>query len=110
MTKPIAALLTFAIVLVASEAKAQKFRRSGQTVITQATPATPSVMRTAQGTYSASPSQMVNSSAAPGATYSTPFAPAAPSRVYNYSYYASPQPARTYVGYGNDDFPFYGVP
>ncbi len=41
-----------------------------------------------------------------GTTSSTPTAP-----LYHYSYYVSPPyQARTYQGYGNNDFPFYGVP
>ena len=54
--------------------------------------------------------------AAPAAVYSSP-APgvAAPSyptpHAYSYSYYTrSPLPVRTYVGYGDNDFPFHGSP
>ncbi len=37
-------------------------------------------------------------------------APTASPTIYRYSYYASPGPARGYVAYGADDFPFYGRP
>jgi hypothetical protein len=34
-----------------------------------------------------------------------------PVRVYSYSYYSrSSMPARTYVEYGNNDFPYHGAP
>jgi hypothetical protein len=83
MTKPIAALLTLAGILSATEAKAQHFLRRGHApkAATSATPAP------------------ATSTAAPA------------SRVYSYSYYSrSALPARTYVGYGSSDFPFHGAP
>ncbi|WP_435007695.1 hypothetical protein P12x_004960 [Tundrisphaera lichenicola] len=44
-------------------------------------------------------------------TSSTPVASVASSPVvHRYSYYASSYPARGYVGYGTEDFPFYGRP
>ena len=87
MTKPIVALLTLAGLFSASEAEAQFFRRG----------------HARQSMTSASPAPMTAAPAAAGQV--------AESRVYPYSYYASRTlPARTYVGYGAEDFPFQGVP
>jgi hypothetical protein len=90
MTRPIAALLTLAGILSATEAKAQHFFRRGIAQPSATAPATTS--STAAATAPAT-----------GA--------AASARVYSYSYYSrSALPARTYVGYGTTDFPFHGVP
>jgi len=52
---------------------------------------------------------MASSPAYAGSMSSTPSAPM--TRVYSYSYYSRTSlPARTYVGYGTDDFPFHGMP
>ena len=87
-------LLTLAGVLaLAGEADAQyPFRRlPGRTSMTYAAPAP-------AGTT----------------TYSIFYGPTSatqPARIYAYSYYSlSPQPARTYVGYGADQFPYQGRP
>ena len=96
--KPIAAFLTLVGVLTATEANAQHLFRKGhaRSAVTYASPA-PSHTGT---TYSSGYSSL---SAQPNVT------PTAP--LYHYSYYASPPfQARTYQGYGSDDFPFYGVP
>jgi hypothetical protein len=78
MTRTIAAFLTLAGILTATETHAQfPFRKgvarqemTGQTAVSIPTP-----------------------------------------RVYTYSYYSrSSLPARTYVGYGNNDFPYHGAP
>jgi len=87
MIRPIAALLTLAGIVSASEADAQYVIRQPYT----------------------SPSPMA------GVTYSSYYAGSVATvptaRVYSYSYYTlSPLPARTYVGYRADEFPFYGAP
>jgi hypothetical protein len=87
MIRPIAALLTLAGILTATEVKAQHLFRRGNAgqAVTYAAPAptpTPAIARAG-----------------------------APSRVYSYSYFTrSSLPARTYVGYGTQDFPFHGTP
>ena len=87
MTKTIAALLTLGGILSVSEANAQHIFRRGH----------------ARGT--------VAQSGRPQATAGGAASSAATPRVYPYSYYASRGlPARTYVGYGDNDFPFYGSP
>jgi hypothetical protein len=49
--------------------------------------------------------------AVPQPTTSSVLATTPTGRVYTYSYYSrSALPARTYVGYGNNDFPYHGVP
>ena len=86
MIRPFALLLALAGILSATEAQAQHLFRRGQ--------------------------------ARQAATYAAPaYAPAPSSttvpstRIYSYSYYTrSPLPARTYVGYGPEDFPFQGTP
>ena len=84
MTRPIAALLTLAGILSASEANAQHIFRGGHV---------------RSSVTSSRPSQV------------GPASPAAGSRTYSYSYYMrSDLPARTYVGYGDNDFPFHGTP
>ena len=84
MIKPIAVLLTLTGILSATEAKAQHFFRRGN-------------------------AQRYAASASPAPAATAASAPA--SRVYTYSYYSrSTLPARTYVGYGDNDFPFHGVP
>jgi hypothetical protein len=83
MIRPIAALLTLAGILSATEVNAQHLFRRGNAgqAVTYASPAPASAPATA------------------------------PSRVYTYSYFTrSSLPARTYVGYGTQDFPFYGTP
>jgi len=86
MMKPIAAFLTLAGLLVATEAQAQHIIRQG----------------------SASP---VAFDSAPASAYASAPAPAPAAATYPYSYYAAyPGPARGYVSYGANDFPFYGVP
>lgn len=49
----------------------------------------------------------------PTVVYSSSYGPpgSRPGGIYPYSYYAAfPGPARGYVGYGADPFPFYGDP
>jgi hypothetical protein len=83
MTRTIAALL-LAGVLSATEANAGGFFRRGHA--------------TTVATYS---------SPTPG--HSAASVPT--SRLYSYSYYTrSTLPARTYVGYGTNDFPYHGSP
>ena len=90
--KPIAAILTLAGVLAATEADAQLFHKGrARSVVTSPGPP-----------------------AAAGYTYSSGYSgvsaqPTAP--VYHYSYYVSPPlRARDYQGFGTNDFPFYGAP
>jgi hypothetical protein len=89
-------LLTLAgVVAQAGEADAQyPFRRlSGRTSVTYAAPAS-------TGTTTYSSFYGPTSAAQPQ-----------PARTYTYSYYSlSPLPARTYVGYGDDQFPYQGRP
>jgi len=117
MTRPIAALLTLAVVLSTTDANAQKFRRSGRVISFQPASSAPvsplpfPAVTQAPIAPLAQPAQIVTPTAAPSMIYSDRVTQQpAPSRVYSYSYYASPYPARTYVAYGADDFPFYGVP
>jgi hypothetical protein len=50
-------------------------------------------------------------SARQGMTSSSGMTTAPTARVYSYSYYTrSNLPARTYVGYGDNDFPYHGAP
>jgi hypothetical protein len=112
MLKSIVAMVNLAVLLIATDANAQFFRHKSQSYTQTVAPTSatqPSMVVQASGTAftQAAPS---STSAPSVATYSSPMAQPAPSRIYSYSYYASPQPARTYVGYGADDFPFYGVP
>jgi hypothetical protein len=84
MLKTVAGLLTFTALgfFNASEAHAQGLFRRG-----------------------AARQEMISSTTPPGKT-TTPAA-----RVYSYSYYTRTNlPVRTYVGYGANDFPFYGAP
>ncbi len=86
MTKRIAAPLFLAVLLASGEAEAQMFfkhkaHRAGAAYETSAPVASP---------------------------VAAPAAPATTAYPY-YSYYAAyPRPARGYVGYGNDEFPFHG--
>ncbi len=87
MIRPFALLLTLAGIVTATDADAQQIIRRGYA------PPAPY----GSTTYSS--------------YYSVPATPAQPTRMYSYSYYTrSSLPARTYVGYGTQDFPFYGVP
>jgi hypothetical protein len=87
MTKPIAALLSFAGLLASTEAQAQHVIRHG----------------------GADP--VAAYASAPTNGYTAATTPSFPSTVYPYSYYAAlPGPARGYVAYGANDFPFHGVP
>ena len=80
MLKPISLVLTLASMAIATEAQAQHFLRRGH-ASKPAAVASPSV----------------------GVASTTPLVP--------YSYYTlSSRPARTYVGYGADEFPFLGSP
>jgi hypothetical protein len=85
MIRPFAILLTLAGIFNASQADAQYVVHSGYAS------SAPSYRSTTYSSY-----------------YSVP---AAPTRMYSYSYYTRPPlPARTYVGYGRDEFAFHGQP
>lgn len=87
MTKPIAALLSLAGLLAASEAQGQHILSGRHAARVAARSSTPTYAPVSQA------------------------ASVAPAHVYPYSYYAAiPNPARGYVSYGTEDFPFHGVP
>ncbi len=87
MNRTVAFILTFGLIglFSATEAEAQRFFRRANA--RQATAYSPP-------------------------TVASTVSPAAPApRVYSYTYYSrSTLPARTYVGYGDNDFPFHGSP
>lgn len=98
MIRPSALLLTLAGIVTATEARAQYVVSRGSTQPTT--------------TYYSTPSRAPSYASTPYSSYySGPASTYRPTRVYSYSYYTlSPLPARTYVGYGSNDFPYQGAP
>ncbi len=87
MIRPAAIVLTLATIVTTTEADAQ-------TIIRQGYAPTAPYGSTTYSSYYSGPGTMTQ-----------------PTRLYSYSYYTlSPLPARTYVGYGTQDFPFHGAP
>lgn len=106
MIRFVAACLTLSSLLFATEANAQGLLHKRSRVVSVPGAVAPVQTAAAYPRTTYRPAATTSALPMTGAPVGV-----VPSRSYTYSYYSrSPLPARTYVGYGTDDFPFHGSP